>query len=155
MRLGPSSLSLLLLLVLALSSFSLLSLSLEGGLGGDASEEIELGGAFTNLLDGALFGELLDEGTSNGSVDLELLHEGGAGDDQDFGDLGSHLVEALLFKEHVVVELVTNLNFGPGLLFSTFLLATGLLGGLRALGGGLSCIFTTLLLLGLRKNQQK
>ena len=53
------------------------------------------------------------------------------------------LVEALLVKEDIVVELVLYLGFGPGLL-----LGLGTLGfvGLRALGGGRTLIFCRQLL---------
>jgi len=48
------------------------------------------------------------------------------------------LVEALLVQEDIVVELVLDLGFGPGLLLGLGSLGFG---GLRALGGGRTLIF--------------
>ena len=116
-------------------SKSLLRLgSEEGGLFGslvesrlslDAGVEIELGGSGLELLDASLLGELLDEGASDGTVHLELLHEGRAGDNEDLGDLGGDLSESLLVEVDVVVKLVLYLNLGPGLLLSLAAFAAG------------------------------
>ena len=142
----------LLLFVLVGGGSGFLSSLLDGALGLNTGEKVELGGRVTDTSDSALLGELLNEGTGNGAIDLELFHEGGAGHNQDLGDFLADLSEALLIKENIGVELVLNLNLGPGLLFgATFLSTSGLLGGLRALSGGLTCVFTTLLLLGLPK----
>ena len=146
---------LLALLVLLGSSSGLLSSLLQSALSLSAGVEIELSGVFADGLDSASISKLLDEGAGNGSVNLELFHEGGAGDNEDFGDFLAHLEVALLIEENIVVELVLDLNLGPGLLFGTFLLSTTLLGGLRAFGGGLSCVFTTLLLLGLPQKESE
>lgn len=111
-----------------------------------------------DALDGAFLGEVLDETAGNGTVDLELLHKRGAGDAEDLGDLLADLGKALLVKEDLVVELVLDLDLGPGLLLGLSTLGSLANGGfLRSLGGSrgrLALIFTTqLLCLGLKKSQ--
>ena len=88
---------------------------LESRLSLGAGVEIELSGGAVDSSDGALLGELLDEGASDGSVHLELLHDDAASDNEDLGDLGGDLSESLLVEEDVVVKLVLNLYLGPGL----------------------------------------
>lgn len=138
-------------LFLLLCSFSgLFGGFLQSALGLSASVEIVFGRVLTDHPDGALLRELFNESSSDGAVHLELLHKAGAGNDQNLGDFLATFLEALLIKENIVVKLVFNLNLGPGLLLSfTALLAGSFLLGLRALGGGSTCIFTTLLLFGL------
>jgi hypothetical protein len=60
-----------------------------------------------------LSGELLDQSAGDGAVDLELLHEGAAGDYENLGDLGGDLGKALLIEEDFVVKLILYLDLGP------------------------------------------
>ena len=100
-------------LLLGSGSSSFLSLLLESGLGLDASPQIEGGGGIADALDGALLGKFSDDGARNGAVHLVLLRQGGAGDDEDFGDFRRHLCPALLVEEDIEVELILYLDFGP------------------------------------------
>ena len=127
---------------------------LESRLSLGAGEEVELSGGGIEALDGALLGELLDECAGDRTVDLELLHEGAAGDDENLGDLRGHLGEALLIEEDVVVELILYLDLGPGLFLGLGALSgTSLLGGLGALRRRLARVFTTLLCFGLKSDE--
>jgi len=84
-----------------------------------------------------------EETSGNGTINLELFHDDGAGEAENLGHLLADLIEALLVQEDIVVELVLDLGFGPGLL-----LGLGTLGfvGLRALGGRRTLIFSRCLL---------
>jgi len=127
---------------------------LGSGLSLASREQVEFSGVLSDAPDGALLFKLVDQGAGDGPVDLELLHEGRAGDNQDLGDLTGYLREALLVEEDLVVELVLDLDLGPGLLLGLASFSrSGLLGGLRALGGASTSVFTTLLLLGLNKSE--
>ena len=79
--------------------------------------------SLADKLDGTTLGTVLDECTSNGSVDLKLFAEYSSSNAEDFCHFLRNLFVALLVKEHVVVKLVPDLHFGPTLLFSlsTFL----------------------------------
>lgn len=57
--------------------------------------------------------EVLDEGTSHGSADLELFAKNGSGNAEDLGDLLEHSLELLLVEEDGVVKLILDLDFGP------------------------------------------
>ena len=57
-----------------------------------------------------------NETSGDRSINLELFHDDGASNAENLGHLRGDLVEALLIKEDVVVELVLNLGLGPGLL---------------------------------------
>ena len=105
-------------LLLGSSSSSFLRGLFKGGLGLHAREKVEFGMGIANALDHALSGEVLDESTSNGSADLELIAKHSAGDAEDLGNFLGNLIESLLFEEHVVVELILYLDLGPTLLFS-------------------------------------
>ena len=89
-----------------------------------AGVKIEVGVMFTNALDCALLGELLNHSTSDRTVNLVLVHESGASDAKDLGDFRCNLGPFLLVKEHFVVKLILYLDLGPGL----FLCLSGLLG---------------------------
>ena len=58
------------------------------------------------------------ESPGNRSINLELFHDDGASEAENLGHLRADLVESLLVKEHIVVELVLDLGLGPGLLLS-------------------------------------
>ena len=104
---------------------------------------------FTNAPDCALFGELFDHRASDGTVDLVLVAEGGAGDAEDLGDFRCDLGPFLLVKEHFIVKLILYLDLGPGLLLGLCCLLGGIgLGGLAALG-----ILAFIFLFGLRENK--
>ena len=94
---------------------------------------------------------MLQEGSGNGSINLELFHDGGASDAEDLGHLGADLLESLLVQEDIRVELVLDLGFGPGLLLC---LGTLALVGLGALRGACSFIFDRLLCFSLHSQKQ-
>ena len=122
---------------------SLLLLGVEGGLVGGGLLESRLGVhagekvpgrvGVSNSLDESLGMEISEEGTSDRSVNLELLAESGSGDTEDLGDVLGQLVVSVLVEEDFVVKLILDLNFGPGLLLGLggALLGAGLL---RSLG---------------------
>ena len=56
---------------------------------------------------------MVDDETSNGSVNLELLAENGSGDAKNLWDFVAELLEALLVEEDFIVQLVLNLDLGP------------------------------------------
>lgn len=66
--------------------------------------------------DGAALEAVADEGACDRAVYLELFTERGAGDAKNFCHFLRNLLVALLVKEDVVVELVLDLDLGPGLL---------------------------------------
>ena len=57
--------------------------------------------------------ELLDEGTSNGATDLELLDEYGSGDAKDLWHFLDHSLELSLFQINGGIKLLFNLNLCP------------------------------------------
>ena len=67
----------------------------------------------SDWLDQTLLLELPNEGTGNGSSNLELLTQYGSGDAQDLWDLLDHSLELSLLEEDSVVKLLLNLNLGP------------------------------------------
>jgi hypothetical protein len=85
----------------------------------------------TNALDSSLLFKPLDDGTSDRTVHLKLVHEDCASDAQDLGDFTCDLGPSLLVKEDVVVELVLYLDLGPGLFLGL---------GLATCTGFLSCL---------------
>jgi hypothetical protein len=85
----------------------------------------------TNALDSSLLFKPLDDGTSDRTVHLKLVHEDCTSDAQDLGDFTCDLGPSLLVKEDVVVELVLYLDFGPGLFLGL---------GLATCTGFLSCL---------------
>ena len=72
----------------------------------------------TDLNNFSTVSHVLDEGTSNGARNLELLAKNGSGDAEDLGDLLKHTLVLLLVEEDSVVKLFLNLGLGPGLLLS-------------------------------------
>ena len=86
----------------------------------------------SDTLDIFSFSKLFDESSGNGSVNLELFTNDGASDAKDLWNLLSDLLESLLIKEDIIVELVLNLSLSPSLLLG--LGSLGLL-GLGALSG--------------------
>jgi len=58
-------------------------------------------------------GEFLDEGSSNGTSNLELFNENGSGDTKDLWDFFKHSFELFVVKEDGIVELFLNLSLGP------------------------------------------
>lgn len=91
---------------------------LESGLGLDSGEDLEVRVSLTDGLDGALLESVLDQGARDRAVDLEFLAERCTGDAEDLCHFLRNLFVALLVEEHVVVELVLDLDLGPALLLS-------------------------------------
>jgi len=89
---------------------------LEGRFGLHSGEEVEFGVAVTDLSDGSALLPVADEGTSDGTVDLELFAEDASCNAEDFCHFLRDLFVALLIKEDVVVELILDLSFGPAIL---------------------------------------
>lgn len=85
---------------------------------------------FTDFLDVSLLDTVFNEGTGDGTINLELFAKDGSRDGQHFGHLLNNLFVALLVKENLVVKLISDLDLGPTLLFSlsTFLGSLGILG---------------------------
>ena len=116
-------------LLLGISGSSLLGGLLEGRLGLNSREDLEVRVAFADSSNGTALEAVPDEGASDRSVDLELFAERGAGDAENLCHFLRNLFVALLVEEDVVVELVLDLDLGPGLLFRL----AALLAGLRSL----------------------
>jgi hypothetical protein len=114
-------------------------------LGLDSLVKIERGVLITNWSDELFFVEILDQSTSDGSTDLELLAEDGSSDAEDLWDLLDHSLVSLLFQENGVVKLLLYLDLGPGLLLS-FSCCGFTFGHLRRFGRSLACILATHLL---------
>lgn len=112
----PHAVSLLSLLGLSISlsffGFDLLSSSLSLL----ASVEVEGVVGITDAHDVSASSHVVDEGTSNGAGNLELLNKKGSGDAEDLGDLLEHSLVLLIIEEDSVVKLFLNLGLGPGLL---------------------------------------
>ena len=70
----------------------------------------------TNALDSSLSLKLLDDGTSDRTVYLELVHEDAASNAKNLGDFACNFCPSFFVKEHIVVKLVLYLYLGPGLL---------------------------------------
>ena len=128
-----------------------LSLLLEGRLGVLTRVEREVGASdVADWLNFSRAGHVSEETSGDRSINLELFHDDGASNAENLGHLRADLVEALLIKEDVVVELVLNLGLGPGLL-----LCLGSLGlvGLSALRGTRTLIFCRLLCFSLHNER--
>ena len=82
-------------------------------------------------LDELLLVEILDEGSGDGSSNLELLADDRSGDAKDLWQLLEHSLVLLVVKEDSVVKLLLNLDFGPGLLLGLGSLSLRGLGVLR------------------------
>ena len=107
------------LLLLGGGGSLLLSLLLKGRLGLGASVERESGrGSVSDGHDFTGASHVPDDGSSDGSIYLELFHDDRAGEAENLWHLLADLVESLLLEEHFVVELVLDLGLGPGLLLS-------------------------------------
>jgi hypothetical protein len=104
------------LLRLSGSASSLFGGLLEGRLGLHSGEEVEAGMAVTNASDGSTGLSVLDKGTSDRSVDLELFAEDASCNAEDFCHFLRDLFVALLIEEDIVVELVLDLGLGPAIL---------------------------------------
>ena len=69
---------------------------------------------------------VVDEGTGDAAIDLELLDKHGASDHQNLGNLLDHSLVLLIIEEAGIIGLFLNLDLGPGLLlaldFGTLLL---------------------------------
>jgi len=102
-----------LLLLLGSSGSSLLSGLLGGGLGKRSLVEVKRRVLLSNGFDEVLLAEILDQSTSDGATNLELLAKDGSGDAEDLGDLLEHSLVLLLVKENSVVSLLLNLDLGP------------------------------------------
>ena len=105
-----------LLSLLGLGTGSLLSGFLGGGLGLSSLVEVERGVLVSDGLDEVLLAQVLDESTGDGSSNLELFAKDCSGDAEDLGDLLDHSLVLLLVEEHSIVELLLDLDLGPGLL---------------------------------------
>jgi hypothetical protein len=116
--------SLLVFLELGGSIFSSL---FSGTLGLSSSHKVELGVLGTDGFELSLLVEISDEGSGNGSVDLELLAEDGAGDAKDLWDFVAEFLVSSFVKEDLVVKLILDLHLGPRLLlgFTASLLGSG------------------------------
>ena len=91
--------------------------------------------------------KFLNEGTGNGSTNLELLTEDGPGDAENLWHLLEHSLELRLIEVDGIIKLFLNLDLGPALLLGLATFSSGLLlGQLGALGRRLSGIFATNLL---------
>ena len=96
-----------------------LSLLLEGRLCKSSRVEREVrAGDVSNWLDFSSAGDMSEKTSGDRSINLELFHDDGASEAENLGHLRADLVESLLVKEHIVVELVLDLGLGPGLLLS-------------------------------------
>ena len=132
-----------LLLVLGLSGSLVLSLLLKGWFGKLTGVEGEIAASdISDWLNISGTSEVSEETSSDGTIDLELFHDNGAGKAQNLWHLLADLVKSLLVQENVLVELVLNLSLGPGLLLG--LGSFGLV-GLSALWGARTFIFGRLL----------
>ena len=106
-------------------SSSFLSGLLSGGLGVDTTHERELGVLRADCLKLALFVKVTDEGTGNRAVDLELLAENSTSDAKNLWDFIAEFFVPSLVEEDIIIELILDLDLGPGLLFG---FGTGFLG---------------------------
>ena len=88
-------------------------LSVGSGLGRDSLEQVEGSVLGSDGHDELLLVEILDEGSGDGSSNLELLADDGSGDAQDLWQLFEHSLVLFVVKEHGVVKLLLNLDFGP------------------------------------------
>ena len=79
--------------------------------------EVKLGVLGTDWLDQTLLVKVLDEGSGNGTTNLEFLAENGSGDAENFRNLLNHSLVLLVLEEDGVVKLFLYLDLGPGLLF--------------------------------------
>ena len=113
-------------LLLGFSGSSLFGSLLESRLGLDSTEDLEVGVAVADGANGAALEAVPDEGASDRSVDLELFAERGAGDAENLCHFLRNLFVALLLEEDIVVELVLDLDLGPGLLLRLAALLLGL-----------------------------
>ena len=92
---------------------SLFSGFLKSRFGVNTGPEVESRACIADTTDSALLSQFFDDGARDRAVDFVLLGEGGASDDEDFGDLLCHLLPALLLKEDIEVELILYLDLGP------------------------------------------
>ena len=124
--LGKVSLALGLLGLLSSELGGLDGSLLSSGLGLGALVEAEGVVLLTEGGDLATAEHVVDEGTGDGTIDLELLDKHGAGDAKDLGDLLDHSLVLLIIEEAGIIGLFLNLHLGPGLLlaldFGSFLL---------------------------------
>ena len=129
----------------------LLSLLLESALGEATRVQREIAASnISNWLDFSLSNEVSHESSGDGTINLELFHDGGASDAENLGHLGADLLKSLLVEEDVLVELVLDLGLGPGLLLGLCSLS---LVGLGALRGASSFIFSRLLCFSLHAHK--
>ena len=105
-----------LLFLRSLKSFSLGLL--QGGLGRASHVEVKGGVLLSDGLDKILLVEVLDDGSCDGTIDLELLAEDGSGDAEDLGNLLEHSLVLLLLEIDGIVKLFLDLDLSPGLLLS-------------------------------------
>jgi hypothetical protein len=75
--------------------------------------QIELGVLDTDWLDEALLVEILDEGSGDGTTNLELLAKDGSSDAENLWDFLDHSLVLLVLEEDSVVKLFLDLNLGP------------------------------------------
>ena len=88
-----------------------------GGLGLGAAEELELA-LLVDRDDLLLRLHVVKERAGNGTANLELLNQGGAGDAEDLRALLAHALVLALVEEDGVVHLFLDLDLGPGLLLA-------------------------------------
>ena len=132
-----------LLFLLGGSSGSFLGGLLQGTLGLDTGEDLEVRVAVTDWLDGTALDTVLDECAGNGAVDLELFDEGSTSNAENFCHFLRNLFVAFLVKEDIIVKLILDLDLSPALLLgltATLLLELSALGRSLAFGND-ACLF--------------
>lgn len=112
----PQAVSLLALLGLGFSLSGFGGSLLSSGLSLLALVKVEGVMLVADADDDATVSHILDEGTSNGARNLELLAKHGSGDAEDLGDLLRHSLVLLIIEEDSVVKLFLDLGLSPGLL---------------------------------------
>ena len=123
----PQAISLLALLALSFGLSSLSGSLFSSSLSFLTLVEVEGVVLIANWYKETTSGHVLDEGTSDGASNLELLAEDSSGDAKDLWDFLEHSLVLLLIEEDGVVKLFLNLGLGPGLLLGLGTLAVLLL----------------------------
>ena len=84
--------------------------------------KIKMSTLLTNWKNELFLGEVLDQGSCDGTIDLELFTKHSSGDTEDFGDFLKHTLVGFVIQIYSKVKLFLYLNFGPWLFlcFSTF-----------------------------------
>ena len=67
----------------------------------------------TNWKNELFLGEVLDQGSCDGTIDLELFTKHSSSDTEDFGDFLKHTLVGFVIQIYSKVKLFLYLNFGP------------------------------------------